>query len=145
MNVPHNTSRTPFPGRSDTPGKARGLAAVALIAGLAGVFASLSGCVVEPPRPAPAARVVVEPDAHTVAVQRREQIDRRIGNESRDIDNHVNQGYYPPPRGYELHRRLDAIAQEARDMAAQHGGGLSADEQRALNQELDQLHHMIAG
>ncbi|AJF00741.2 hypothetical protein B7H01_03470 [Pandoraea apista] len=121
------------------------MAAVALIAGLAGVIGSLSGCVVEPPRPAPAARIVVEPDPHTVAVQRREQIERRIGNESREIDNHVNQGYYPPPRGYELHRRLDAIAQETRDMAAQHGGGLSGEEQRALNQELDQLHHMIAG
>lgn len=142
MNVQNHTSRIQPAG---TPGKARGLAAIALLASLAGVVATLSGCVVEPPRPAPAARIVVEPDPHTVAVQRREQIDRRIGNESRDIDNHVNQGYYPPPRGYDLHRRLDAIAQETRDMAAQHGGGLSADEQRALNQELDQLHHMIAG
>ncbi|MFJ2994502.1 hypothetical protein [Pandoraea sp. NPDC087047] len=142
MNAPNHISRISPAG---APGKARGLAAIALLAGLAGVVGSLSGCVVEPPRQAPSTRVVVEPDPHTVAVQRREQIDRRIGNESRDIDNHVNQGYYPPPRGYDLHRRLDAIAQEAHDMAAQHGGGLSADEQRALNQELDQLHHMIAG
>ncbi len=140
MNVPHLTPHT-----AGGTGKMRGLAAIALLTGLAGALGSLSGCVVEPPRQAPAARVIVEPDPHTVAVQRREQIDRRIGNESRDIDNHVNHGYYPPPRGNELHRRLGAIAQETRDMAAQHGGGLSGDEQRALNQELDQLHRMIAG
>lgn len=142
MNVAHPTSRMPS---AMAPRKTRGLAAIALLAGLAGIIGSLSGCVIEPPRPAPAARVIVEPDPHTVAIQRREQVDRRIGNESRDIDNHVNLGYYPPPRGYELHRRLDAISQETRDMAAQHGSGLSGDEQRVLNQELDQLHRLIAG
>ncbi|WP_174976380.1 hypothetical protein [Pandoraea soli] len=52
---------------------------------------------------------------------------------------------YPPPRGYALHRRLGAIAQETRAMAAQRGGGLSGDEQRARNQELDPLHRVIAG
>lgn len=141
MNVPSRTSRKRPAGAST---QARPLAVLALLAGLAGA-ASLTGCVVEPPRPAPATRVIVEQDPHAVAVQRREQIERRIGGESHSIDNHVNRGYYPPPRGYELHRRLDAIAQEMRDMAAQHGGGLSADEQRALNQELDQLQRMIAG
>lgn len=119
----------------------RGVSALALAATLAG---SLAGCVVEPPRPAPPARVVVEPDPRAAAIHRREQIEQRIANESRDIDNHVSQGYYPPPHGYDLHRRLGAIAQEARDMAAQHGGGLSGEEHRALNQELDQMHQMIA-
>jgi hypothetical protein len=42
-----------------------------------------------------------------------------------------------------LHHRLDVIRQEAHDMAAQHGGGLSAEEQRVLNQELDNAAHAI--
>ncbi|EGC99299.1 hypothetical protein B1M_37311, partial [Burkholderia sp. TJI49] len=46
-------------------------------------------------------------------------------------------GYYPPPYGAQLHHRLDVIRQESNDMSAQHGGGLSGDEQRVLNQELD--------
>jgi hypothetical protein len=35
------------------------------------------------------------------------------------------------------------IRHEAHDMAAQHGGGLTADEQRVLNQELDNAAHAI--
>jgi hypothetical protein len=35
------------------------------------------------------------------------------------------------------------IRREAHDMAAQHGGGLTADEQRVLNQELDNAAHAI--
>ncbi|MEX3629147.1 MAG: hypothetical protein VB138_06260 [Burkholderia sp.] len=35
---------------------------------------------------------------------------------------------YPPPQGQALHRRLGVIRQEANDMSAQHGGGLTADE-----------------
>lgn len=120
----------------------RGLAATALVAALAG---SLAGCIVPPPRPAPPpqTRVIIEQDPHAQAIERRDQIEHRLANESREIDNHVNQGYYPPPHGYDLHRRLNAIAQESHDMEAQHGGGLSPDEQRALNQELDQMHQMI--
>ena len=37
----------------------------------------------------------------------------------------------------------DVIRQEAHDKAAQHGGGLSSDEQRVLNQELDNAAHAI--
>jgi len=70
-------------------------------------------------------------------LHRAEQIEQRIDHESRSIDAHVAQGYYPPPRGNQLHQRLAAIQQEEHDMAAQHGGGLSGEEQRTLNQELD--------
>lgn len=109
----------------------RALAGCALVS-------SLAACVVTPP-PAPAPH----PDAHEIAGQRLRQVDGRADNLSRRIDAHVNAGYYPPPQGGALHHRLDVIRQEAHDMAAQHGGGLSGDEQRVLNQELDGAAHAI--
>ncbi|ACD18266.1 hypothetical protein [Paraburkholderia phytofirmans] len=113
------------------PRTIRALAACALLS-------SLAACVVAPqPQPAP------RPNPQQIADQRLRQVDGRIDNLSRRIDNHVNQGYYPPPQGGALHHRLDVIRQEARDMAAQHGGGLSGDEQRVLNQELDNAAHAI--
>jgi hypothetical protein len=99
---------------------------------------SLAACVVAPqpaPRPGPSPQQVAE--------QRLRQVDGRIDNLSRRIDAHVNQGYYPPPQGGALHHRLDVIRQESRDMAAQHGGGLSGEETRVLNQELDNAAHAI--
>jgi hypothetical protein len=109
----------------------RALAACALLA-------SLAACVVTP-QPAPAPR----PSPQQIGDQRLHQVEGRIDNLSHRIDAHVNQGYYPPPQGGALHHRLDTIRQEAHDMAAQHGGGLSAEEQRVLNQELDNAAHAI--
>ena len=101
---------------------------------------SLAACVVAPqPAPAPAPR----PSPQQIADQRLHQVDGRIDNLSRRIDTRVNEGYYPPPQGAALHHRLDVIRQEAHDMAAQHGGGISGDEQRVLNQELDNAAHAI--
>jgi len=97
---------------------------------LAACSSLLAACVVTPPQP-PA------PDPHIAALHRAEQIEKRLDHESHSIDAHVAQGYYPPPQGIRLHQRLAAIQQEERDMAAPHGGGLSGEEQRTLNQELD--------
>jgi hypothetical protein len=103
----------------------RALAACALLS-------SLAACVVTPaPQPAP------RPNPQQIADKRLYQVEGRIDNLGHRIDRHVNEGAYPPPQGAALHHRLDVIRQEAHDMAAQHGGGLSADEQRVLNQELD--------
>ena len=113
------------------PRTIRALAACALLS-------SLAACVVAP-QPAPAPR----PNPQQIADQRLRQVDGRIENLSHRIDNRVNQGYYPPPQGAALHHRLDVIRQEAHDMAAQHSGGLSGDEQRVLNQELDNAAHAI--
>ncbi|QYD69160.1 hypothetical protein KZJ38_01850 [Paraburkholderia edwinii] len=100
--------------------------------GCCALVSSLAACVVEPPQ---AARPV--PNPHEVAVQRFDQVDGRINNMSRHIDVRVNQGYYPPPVGGELHRRLDAIRHQAHEMAVHRDGGISGDEQRTLNDELD--------
>ena len=112
---------------------ARALAASALVS-------TLAACVVNqpPPPPRPAG-----PTPHEIEVGRLHQVDGRIENLGRRIDMHVNQGYYPPPQGGALHHRLDEIRNEAHDMAVQHGGGISPDEQRVLNQELDTAAHAI--
>jgi hypothetical protein len=98
-----------------------------------GLIASLAACVITPPPRASAPR----PNPHEFATQRYGQINERIDNLSRRIDGHVDAGAYPPPDGMALHHRLDVIREEARDMSAGHGGGLSGDEQHVLDQELD--------
>ena len=104
-----------------------------------GLVCSLAACVVTPPQQTAQPR----PNGHEVATQRFDQVNGRIDNLSHRVDVRVNQGYYPPPEGGAFHHRLDVIRQEAHDMAAQHGGGLSGDEQRVLNQELDSTAHAI--
>jgi hypothetical protein len=110
---------------------ARALAASALVS-------TLAACVVNQPPPPPPG-----PTPHQIAVERLHQVDGRIDNLGHRIDAHVNQGYYPPPQGNALHHRLDEIRGEAHNMASQHGGGISPEEQRVLNQELDQAAHAI--
>ncbi|OJA88554.1 hypothetical protein [Burkholderia ubonensis] len=109
------------------------------------LVSSLAACIVQPqqrrpappPPPRPAPQVVPQPSPQVVGFERAQQIQGRIDNLHRRIDSRVNGGYYPPPYGAQLHHRLDVIRQETNDMTAQHGGGLSGDEQRVLNQELD--------
>ncbi|CAB3758607.1 hypothetical protein GQ57_03205 [Burkholderia sp. MSh2] len=99
------------------------------------LVSTLAACVVAPPpQPHPAQP---RPNPQVVANERLQQIQGRIDNLHHRIDARVNAGYYPPPYGAQLHHRLDVIRQESNDMSAQHGGGLSGDEQRVLNQELD--------
>jgi hypothetical protein len=101
------------------------------------LVSTLAACVVNQPAPPRTVVVTPGPNPHEVAVDRLHQVDGRIDNLSHRIDARVNQGYYPPPQGGALHHRLDTIRGEAHDMAAQHGGGISGDEQHVLNQELD--------
>lgn len=106
----------------------RALGCCALVSSLAACVVSPSQQLAEPSR---------APNPHEMAVHRLEQVDGRIDNMGRNVDARVNQGHYPPPEGAALHHRLDTIRHEAHDMAGQHGGGLTGDEQRVLNQELD--------
>jgi curli biogenesis system outer membrane secretion channel CsgG len=101
------------------------------------LLSSLAACVATPPAPAP------RPTQQQIADQRLRQVEGRIDSLGRRIDKRVNQGDYPPPQGASLHHRLEVIRREAHDMAAQHGGGLTSDEQRVLNQELDNAAHAI--
>lgn len=78
-----------------------------------------------------------------VADTRLRQVDGRIENLSHRVDKHVSDGHYPAPQGDALHHRLDVIHGEAHDMAGNHGGVLTPDEQRLLNEELDTAAHAI--
>lgn len=99
---------------------------------------SLAACVVEPTRQVDVVHEApARPDPHQAAVHRMEQVSARLDSLWHKVDQRVAQGYYPPPQGGAFHHRLDMIRQESRDMAAQHGGGLSGEEQRTLNNELD--------
>ncbi len=116
--------------------------AIARYTALAACTSLLAACVVTPPPPAYPAP---EPDPHIAALHRAEQVQHRIEHESHAIDAHVAQGYYPPPQGYQLHQQLAAIEHEKQDMAAHHGGGLSGEEQRTLNEQLDATARNIGG
>jgi hypothetical protein len=101
----------------------------------------MAGCVVAPP---PQTRTVVvrEPAPAPAPVDPRarfEQVEGRIAEEFHRIDVRQQQGYVDPYRADGLRDRLRRIRQEAGDMASQHYGGLSGDEQRALNDELGAL------
>ncbi|MBU6488547.1 MAG: hypothetical protein KGQ57_12065 [Burkholderiales bacterium] len=96
-----------------------------------------------PPPPPVVVRPAPTPNPHEADLARYAQVDERIDSLNHRIDERVSQGYYPPPTGSALHHRLDVIHQEMHDMAAQHEGGISADEQRVLNQELDSAARVI--
>jgi len=81
--------------------------------------------------------------AREVADTRLHQVDGRIGKLGHRIDRHVSAGRYPAPQGDALHHRLDVIHGEAHEMAGKHGGVLTPDEQRLLNEELDTAAHAI--
>jgi hypothetical protein len=98
------------------------------------LVSSLAACVVESPQ---AVAPPAAPNPHEIAVHRYAQVEGRLNDMSHHIDQHVDRGYYPPREGDALHHRLDMIRQQANQMAAQRGGGLSGDEQRTLNDELD--------
>jgi len=107
------------------------------------LVASMAGCVVAPPvqtrtvvvhEPAPAP---VDPRA------RFDEVQGRIAEEFHRIDVRQSQGYIDPYRADGLRVRLRRIRQEANDMASQHRGGLSGDEQHALNDELGAVSHAI--
>jgi hypothetical protein len=105
------------------------------------LISTLAACVVNNPRPprpvAPAPATAPAPAPRDIGADRLHQVEGRIDNLMRRIDTRVNQGYYAQPQGAALHHRLDEIRNEAHDMAGQHGGAISPDEQRVLNQELD--------
>lgn len=102
------------------------------------LVASMAGCVVAPPQQTRTV-VVREPVPVAAPVDPRarfEQVQGRLAEEFHRVDVRQSQGYIDPYRGDGLRDRLRRIRQEANDMASQHNGGLSGDEQHALNDEL---------
>jgi len=98
------------------------------------LVASMAGCVVAPPQPT--RTVVVHEPAPVDPRARFDQVQGRLAEEFHRIDVRQSQGYIDPYRADGLRDRLRRIRQEANDMASQHRGGLSGDEQHTLNEEL---------
>lgn len=101
---------------------------------------SLTGCVVEPPRPM---AVQLAMDPHQMAIRRFAQIAQRIDKMHRRIEHNVAVRFYPPPVAGDLHHHVDAVWHEAQDSASRQGGGLSGSEQRRLNEQLDDIGEQI--
>ena len=114
--------------------------------------ASMAGCVVAPPQQTRTV-VVREPVPVAAPVDPRarfDQVQGRLAEEFHRVDVRQSQGYIDPYRADGLRDRLRRIlsdetvdVQVTNDMASQHNGGLSGDEQRALNDELGAVAHDI--
>jgi hypothetical protein len=74
---------------------------------------------------------------------RREQVNERLANQNARIKQGVRNGKLSPEQAAQLHSEDHAIRQEERTMAAQNGGHVTKTEQRALNQQENQVSRQI--
>jgi hypothetical protein len=73
---------------------------------------------------------------------RREQVNDRLANQNRRIDNGVKSGKLSPQQAQQLHRQDHAIRTQERADAA-HGGHITKPEQRQINHEQNQTSRQI--
>ena len=66
---------------------------------------------------------------------RRTQVNKRLNNQNRRINQKVKSGEMTKAEANKLHKNDRAIRQEERDMAKQNGGHITKQEQRILNQQ----------
>jgi len=66
---------------------------------------------------------------------RREQVNDRLNNQNRRINNKVKNGTMTTAQAQKLRANDRHIRQEERDMAKQNGGHITKQEQRTLNQQ----------
>lgn len=66
---------------------------------------------------------------------RRDEVNDRLQNQNRRINQEYREGEISRDRAQQLHREDRQIRQEERDMAAQNHGHITRDEQRVLNQQ----------
>jgi hypothetical protein len=64
---------------------------------------------------------------------RRAQVNKRLGNQNRRINQGVKNGTLTRSQAAQLHKDDRQIRQEERDMASQNGGHITKQEQRTLN------------
>jgi hypothetical protein len=74
---------------------------------------------------------------------RREQVNDRLANQNRRIDNGVKSGKVSPQQAQQLHRQDHAIRTQERVDAASHGGHITKPEQRQINREQNQTSRQI--
>jgi hypothetical protein len=66
---------------------------------------------------------------------RRAEVNGRLNNQNRRINNEVKSGQISQSQANALHHEDHQIRQEERDMASQNGGHITKAEQGALNQQ----------
>ena len=66
---------------------------------------------------------------------RRAEVNHRLANQNRRIDNKVKDGKMSKAEAHHLRSNDHKIRQEERDMASQNHGHISKQEQRTLNQQ----------
>jgi hypothetical protein len=66
---------------------------------------------------------------------RRTQVNKRLHNQNRRINEEVKEGKISQSQAAQLHKEDRQIRQEERAMASQNGGHITKQEQRTLNQQ----------
>ena len=66
---------------------------------------------------------------------RRTQVNKRLKNQNRRINQGVKSGKLTEQQAKKLHKEDHQIRQEERDMASQNGGHITKQEQKTLNQQ----------
>ena len=74
---------------------------------------------------------------------RRTEVNKRLGNQNRRIDQGVKNGTLTKPQAAQLHKDDRQIRQEERDMASQNGGHITKQEQRTLNAQENKVSGQI--
>jgi hypothetical protein len=74
---------------------------------------------------------------------RRAQVDARLAHQDARIDQELRTGQIGPERAARLHEADHRIREHERQMAAMHGGDITARDQAKLNAEEDRVSHRI--
>ncbi|MEI7432383.1 MAG: hypothetical protein WCL27_18195 [Betaproteobacteria bacterium] len=74
---------------------------------------------------------------------RREQVNDRLNNQNKRINQEVREGEISKGQAAKLHREDRQIRQEERAMASQNGGHITKQEQRTLNQQENAVSRQI--
>ncbi len=74
---------------------------------------------------------------------RRTEVNKRLNNQNRRIHNEVKSGQISKAQAGQLHKEDHSIRQEERTMASTNNGHITKTEQRALNQQENQVSQQI--
>lgn len=74
---------------------------------------------------------------------RRAEVNQRLANQNRRINHEVRDGQISKAQAARMHREDHAIRREERAMASTNGGHITRTEQKALNQQENQVSRQI--
>jgi CRISPR/Cas system-associated endoribonuclease Cas2 len=74
---------------------------------------------------------------------RRTEVNARLANQNRRINNEVKEGEISKAQAHQLHKEDHAIRREERTMASTNNGHITKAEQRSLNQQENQVSRQI--